>query len=62
MSKTDNIIEDPDLAKVEEALKRAAQAARKIARDSGTPLVLYKNGKIVFEYVEDEKPGKITER
>ena len=48
-------INDPDLAKVEEALKRAGQTARKIARDTGTPLVIYKNGKIVFENVEDEK-------
>lgn len=47
-------IQDPDLAKVEGALKRAAQAARKIARDTGTPLVLYKNGQIVLENVEKE--------
>ena len=48
-------INDPDLAKVEEALKRAGQTARKTARDTGTPLVLYKNGQIVLENAEEEK-------
>ncbi|MBN1904597.1 MAG: hypothetical protein JW927_05825 [Deltaproteobacteria bacterium] len=54
-------IQDPDLAKVEGALKRAAQAARKIARDTGTPLVLYKNGQIVLENVEKENNQAVNE-
>ena len=54
-------INDPDLAKVEEALKRAGQTARKIARDTGTPLVLYKNGQIVLKNVDDEKPQAAKE-
>lgn len=54
MSKTKKIIQDPDLAKVEDALKRAAQNARKIAKDTGTPLVLNKNGKIILQYIEGE--------
>ncbi len=54
MSETDNIIEDPDLAKVEVALIRAGKRARKIAKDTGTPLVLYKNGKTVLQYIEDD--------
>jgi len=32
---------------VEAALKRAALRAREIAAQTGTPLVIYKNGKIV---------------
>ena len=61
MKKTRKTIKDPDLAKVEEALKRAGQTARKIARDTGTPLVLYKNGKIVLKNVDDEKPQAANE-
>ena len=37
-------INDPDIARVEEALKRDGQTARKTAGDTGTSLVLYKNG------------------
>lgn len=54
MKKTSKTIKDPDLAKVEDALKRAGQTARKIARDTGTPLVIYKNGKIIMQPVDDE--------
>lgn len=54
MSMTDNTIEDPDLAKVEIALKRAALKARKIAKDTQTPLVIYKNGKIIMQPAEEE--------
>ena len=61
MTITKKTINDPDLAKVEEALKRAGQTARKIARDTGTPLVLYKNGKIVLKNVDDEKPQAANE-
>jgi len=38
---------DPDLAKVEPALKRAAIRAREIARRTNTQLVVFENGKIV---------------
>jgi hypothetical protein len=48
MSLNDTTIEDPDLAKVETALKRAAIKAREIAKETKTPLVIYKNGKIVM--------------
>ncbi len=47
-------IQDPDLAKVEAALQRAAQKARKTARDTRTPLVIYKNGRIIMQPVEEE--------
>ena len=37
-----------------EGLKRAAQKARKTARDTRTPLVIYKNGRIIMQPVEEE--------
>ncbi len=48
-------ITDSDLARVEPALRRAAKRARKIANDTGTPLVIYKDGRIIRQYIEDEK-------
>ncbi len=47
-------IQDPDLARVEAALLRAAQKARKRAKDTGTPLVIYKDGQIVLQRVDEE--------
>ena len=58
MKKTSKTIKDPDLAKVEDALKRAGQTARKIARDTGTPLVLYKDGKTILQYIEDDEKNQ----
>ena len=54
MTTTKKTIQDPDLAKVEAALQRAAQKARKRARDTRTPLVIYKNGRIIMQPVEEE--------
>ncbi len=54
MTKTKKTINDPDLAKVGAAMQRAAQQARKIARDTGTPLVFYKDGQVVLQRVEEE--------
>ncbi len=34
-------------AKVGRALRRAGRAARKVARDYGTPVYVWKNGKVV---------------
>ena len=42
---------DPDLAKVESALQDAAREARKIAFFTRTPLIFYKDGKIIRKYV-----------
>jgi hypothetical protein len=56
MTTTKKIIQDPDLARVEAALKRAGARAREIARQTGTPLVIYKNGRIIMQPVEDEMP------
>ena len=36
-------------ARVQPALKRAAKAARKTAKMYGTPLYVWKNGKVVAE-------------
>ncbi len=47
-------IQDPELAGVEAALRRAAQRARKTAKDTGTPLVIYKDGKIILQRVDEE--------
>ncbi|MFC1859565.1 hypothetical protein ACFL9U_16275 [Thermodesulfobacteriota bacterium] len=47
-------IQDPDLARVEAALLRAAQRARKTAKDTGTPLVIYKDGQIILKRVDEE--------
>lgn len=46
MTTTKKTIQDPDLARVEVALLRAAQKARKTAKDTRTPLIIYKDGKI----------------
>ena len=47
-------IQDPDFARVEAALQRAAQRARKRAKDTGTPLVIRKDGQIVLQRVDEE--------
>ncbi|MEA2083510.1 MAG: hypothetical protein U9O82_04575 [Thermodesulfobacteriota bacterium] len=54
MTTTKKTIQDPDLARVEAALLRAAQKARKTARETRTPLVIYKDGRIIMQPVEDE--------
>ena len=54
MTTTKKTIQDPDLARVEAALQRAAQKARKTAKDTRTPLVIYKNGRIVMQPIEEE--------
>ncbi len=54
MTTTKKTIQDPDLARVEAALQRAAQKARKTARDTSTPLVIYKNGQIIMQPVDEE--------
>ena len=44
-------VKDPDIRGVEPALQRAALAARRIAKITGTPLVIWKDGKIVRQYI-----------
>ena len=43
---------DLDTKGIENALARAAQRAAKIAKETGTPLVLWKDGHIVEIYSE----------
>ena len=43
---------DSDLEKAGDALQRAALRAREVARRTGTPLVIYMNGRIVKERVD----------
>jgi len=43
-------VKDPDLLGVEPALRRAAKAARRIARATNTPLVIWENGKVVEKH------------
>lgn len=54
MSMPNNNIQDPDLVRVYSALQRAAQAARKIAKETNTPLVIYENGQIVMQHDEED--------
>ena len=54
MTTTKKTIQDPDLARVEAALQRAAQNARKTEKDTHPPLVIYKNGRIIMQPVEEE--------
>lgn len=51
-------IRDPDLAKVEPALRRAAKQARRIAAATHTPLIIYKNGRVVRQTVVKEKSAR----
>ena len=51
MKRKDNKITDPDLLKVEDALREAGLEARKIAFFTGTPLIYYQDGKIIRHYV-----------
>jgi hypothetical protein len=54
MTTTKKTIQDPDLVRVESALQRAAQKARKTAKDTRTPLVIYKDGQIIMQPVDEE--------
>ena len=57
-------IEDADLAKVEPALRRAAKRARKIAQQTGTPIVTYENGRVIRKTVTEpdtENTGSQTD-
>jgi len=54
MTPTKKIIQDPDFARVEAALKQAAQQARKRASKTHTPLVIYKDGRMIMQNIEEE--------
>ncbi len=47
-------VSDPDIQGVGPALRRSAARAREIARQTGTPLVIYKDGKIVKKSIKPQ--------
>lgn len=47
---------DADMQAAPRALLRAAQRAREIARRTGTPLVIIRDGVLVEEMVESDEP------
>jgi hypothetical protein len=46
---------DADMQAVPRALARAAKRAREIARQTGTPLVIRRDGVLVEEWVTDDE-------
>lgn len=46
---------DQDLINAEVALKRAAKRAREVAEQTHTPIVVYRNGRIIEEQVAKSK-------
>ena len=44
-------IKDPDLRGAGPALRRAALAARRIAKATNTPIVIWENGKVVEKWI-----------
>lgn len=58
MSKTKMQIEDPDLAKVGIALRRAANRAKKIAEETRTPLVVYEGGRVIKKFPGRKKADR----
>ena len=47
-------IKDADLRKVEPALRRAVEQARRTAAATHTPLVVYRDGKVTHQAVREE--------
>jgi hypothetical protein len=45
---------NPDMQAAPRALLRAARRAREIARQTNTPLIIVRDGKIVEEWVTDD--------
>ena len=44
-------VKDPDIRGVGPAMRRAAQAARRIAKATHTPLIVRENGKVVEKWI-----------
>ena len=51
-------IKDADLAKVEPALRRAAEQARRTATETHTPFVVYKNNRMARQSAVKEKRAR----
>ena len=62
--KVSKLIKDPDMAGVGPALLRASQRAREIAAQTGTPLVVLENGRVVKRMIkpEDSKGPSVVSR
>lgn len=48
--------ENAEMAKIQDALIRAGRTAREDARRHGVPIVVWKDGQVVLERVEDPPP------
>lgn len=48
--------EHAEMAKIEAALIRASKAARDLARRHGVPVVVWKDGQVVWERVDEQPP------
>jgi hypothetical protein len=44
-------VKDSDIRGVEPALRRAAKTARRIAKATNTPLLVWENGKVVEKWI-----------
>jgi hypothetical protein len=44
-------VKDPDIRGAQPALRRAAKAARSIAKATGTPLIIWEDGKVVRKWI-----------
>jgi hypothetical protein len=44
-------VKDPDISGVVPALRRAAQAARRIAKATNTPLIIWEDDKVVEKWI-----------
>ena len=51
MTEQEQKTRDADLEEAEAALRRAASRAREIAQQTGTPLIIYRDGQVVKEFV-----------
>ena len=54
MKPAKKIVLDEDLSKVGPALRRAAKQARKMAKLTNTPLVIYEQGRVIRKTVEEK--------
>jgi len=62
MSKVKMQIRDIDLARAETALRRAATRAKKIAEETHTPLVVYKEGRVLKKFPGKKRASNSTKR
>jgi len=53
---------DADMRGAPEALLRAARRAREVARQTGTAVVIIRDGKLIEEREEPSTPGRSAER